>query len=246
MCTLSWKPTAEGYLLYFNRDEQRTRPHALPPAAHRHNGVDFIAPIDAAHGGTWLLVNAHGLSIGLLNHYPATPMSPTKGCASRGLLPLACADCASAAEAVGRCAGLPLTDYPPFHFVAIDRRVAAMLTWDGHAPQIDWLDPAGAMLTTSSFQPDLIVRARRTVFTLQVGDMADATPAQLEAFHRHRGNDPAASVRMARIDACTHSISRIVVSRERARFSNEPQPELPPAGPGITLDLPLHLFETAS
>ncbi|MDP1925237.1 MAG: NRDE family protein [Thiobacillus sp.] len=245
MCTLSWKPTAEGYLLHFNRDEQRTRPPALPPALRRHNGVDFLAPIDAAHGGTWLLTNAHGLSIGLLNHYPATPLSPAKKRASRGLLPLACSDCTSAAEAVGRCAGLPLTDYPPFHFVAIDLRVAARLTWDGHAPRIDWLDPAGAMLTTSSFQPDLIARARHTVFTQQLGDIADATPAQLEAFHRHRGDDPAASVRMARIDACTHNISRIVVSRENTRFSYEPQPDLPPAGPCITLDLPLRLFETA-
>lgn len=245
MCTLSWKPTTEGYVLFFNRDEQRSRPPALPPALRRHNGVDFIAPIDAAHGGTWLLANAHGLSIGLLNHYPATPAQPAEAYASRGLLPLACADCASAAEAVGRCAGLPLTNYPPFHFVAIDLRVAASLIWDGHAPRIDWLDPAGAMLTTSSFHPDLIARARHTVFKQQLGDIADATLAQLEAFHRHRGIDPAASVRMARIDACTHNISRIVVSRENTRFSYEPQPELPPAGPGITLELPMRLFETA-
>jgi hypothetical protein len=245
MCTLSWKPTAEGYVLFFNRDEQRSRPSALPPALRRHNDVEFLSPADTAHGGTWLLTNALGLSIGLLNHYPSKPAQPIQTPASRGRLPLAYADCASAAEAVGRCAGLPLGDYPPFHFVAVDVRAAAVLTWDGRSPHVDWLDPAGAMLTTSSFQPDLVARARRTAFIQQIGDMADATPAQLEAFHRHRGNDPASSVRMARIDACTHSISRIVVSRERASFSYEPQPELPPAGPGITLDLPLHLFETA-
>lgn len=241
MCTLSWKPTAQGYLLYFNRDEQRTRPPALPPAMHRRNGVDYLAPIDAAHGGTWLLTNAHGLSIGLLNHYPATPAQPAETYVSRGLLPLACADCTSAAEAVGLCAGLPLTGYPPFHFVAIDARAAGVLTWDGHTLRFGWLDPAGAMLTTSSFRPDAIARARHAAFTQRVGTLASATPAQLEAFHRHRGDDPAASVRMERPDACTHSISRIVVSRERERasFRYEPQPDVPPVGPCVTLDLPL-------
>jgi len=244
MCTLSWKPTAEGYLLYFNRDEQRTRPVALPPALHRHNGIDFLAPTDPAHDGTWLLANAHGLSIGLLNHYPATPVQAAGAHASRGLLPLACADCGSAAEAVGRCTGLPLAGYPPFHFVAIDARAAAVLTWDGRTPHVGWLDPAGAMLTTSSFRSDAVARARHESFVRLAGTLADATPAQLDAFHRHRGDDPAAGVRMARPDACTHSISRIAVSRERVAFRYEPQPELPPAGPCITLDLPLCLTET--
>lgn len=244
MCTLSWKPTAGGYLLYFNRDEQRSRPPALPPVLRQINGVDYLAPTDAAHGGTWLLTNAHGLSIGLLNHYPATPPHPAATPASRGLLPLACADCLSAAEAVGRCAGLALTNYPPFHFVAIDTRAAALLTWDGQIPRIGWLNPAGAMLTTSSFQPDAIARVRQAAFASLAGDIASASPSQLEAFHRHRGDDPAAGVRMARLDACTHSISRIVVSRENASLRYEPQPEIPLASPGIVLDLSLHLVET--
>lgn len=140
---------------------------------------------------------------------------------------------------------MPLGDTPPFHFVAVDARAAAVLTWDGRTPHVGWLDPAGAMLTTSSFQPDLIAHARRTAFMQQIGNMADATLAQLHAFHRHRGDDHAASVRMARADACTHSISRIAVSRERTCFSYEPQPDLPAAGPCLSLDLPLHLFETA-
>lgn len=239
MCTLSWKPVARGYLLYFNRDEQRTRSAALPPALRRYNGVDFLAPVDATHGGTWLLVNAHGLSLALLNHYPGTPVQTAGIQASRGLLPLACADCASAADAVGRCTGLPLTHYPPFHFVAIDMRAAAVLTWDGHTPRVDWLDPAGAMLTTSSFRSDAISHARHAAFTRLTGAIAHASPAQLEAFHRHRGDDPTAGVRMARPDACTHSISRIVVAQDSARFRYEPQPELPPAGPRIELDLRL-------
>lgn len=244
MCTLSWKPTMEGYVLYFNRDEQRTRPSALPPALRRHEGVDFLAPIDAAHSGTWLLVNAHGLGIGLLNHYPQTPVQHTEACTSRGLLPFACADCSSATEAICRCAELPLSGYPPFHFVAIDTRSAAVLTWDGHVPRVGWLDPAGAVLTTSSFRPNIIPHARYAAFSHLAGTIEDASLAQLEAFHRHCGDDPAAGVCMARPDACTHSISRIVVSRERASFRYEPQPDIPPAGPCITLDLPLRLTET--
>lgn len=214
MCTLSWKPGDHGYLLCFNRDEQRSRAPALPPARHRRMGCRFIAPIDAVHGGTWLLVNGRGITIALLNHYPAGAARPAPGVASRGLLPLACADCGSVAEAIERCADMPLADYAPFRLVAAGARGAASLTWNGRSRTITRLDPGGAMLTSSSFRPQQVARARRRVFERVVGPMAQANRALLESFHLHRGGDGAASVRMSRPDACTHSLSSISVSEE--------------------------------
>ncbi|MDT8321298.1 MAG: NRDE family protein [Xanthomonadales bacterium] len=84
MCTLSWKPQAGGYVLRFNRDERRERSPAAPPAALQRGGMRFLAPRDGAAGGSWLLVNAAGLSIGLLNHYAAQATTTAGGQLSRG------------------------------------------------------------------------------------------------------------------------------------------------------------------
>lgn len=72
MCTVTWlADPAGGYALWFNRDERRTRPPGLPPAAAAAGDMPYLAPIDAEAGGTWLAVNAAGVTVGLLNHYAA-------------------------------------------------------------------------------------------------------------------------------------------------------------------------------
>lgn len=229
MCTLSWKPGPAGYRLWFNRDEQRTRPPATPPVLLKRNGVSCLAPFDGA-GGTWLLVNTHGLTLALLNHYPAVPPAMPAAPHSRGLLPLACAGCASVREALACCASQALADYRPFHLAAASGQEAAVLTWDGHSHTAAWLPPQGGMLTSSGWRPESVAQSRHAAFASLVGPMAQAAPERLEAFHRHRGEEAAAGIRMARPDACTHSIARIDVSwlEGAAHFRYEPQMEIQP------------------
>lgn len=237
MCTLSWQPFEDGYCLWFNRDERRDRPPAAPPASARIDGVACLAPRDGA-GGTWLLVNARGVSLGLLNHYPGEGADMPAAPRSRGLIPLACAGSASAAEALACCAEMDLAAWRPFLLVAVDAVEAALLTWDGRAPALRRLPDGGGMLTSSSWRPEAVAQARRAVFRRLVGDLP-GDPERLEAFHRHRGAEPAAGIRMARPDACTHSIARIDVSwREGdARFRYEPQTEIQPVPPVTTTRL---------
>ena len=241
MCTLTWRPTGSGYVLLFNRDEQRSRKPALPPTHRQRNGVSFLAPTDADHGGTWLLVNAHGLSVCLLNHYPAIPPPQREQTVSRGHLVLGCADSTSVNEVMERGRSMHLAAYPPFQLVAIDAAGGAELTWDGRSCTTSALGADGAMLTSSSFHPDAIPHARRVMFSRIVGDIGTATADRLEVFHRHCGDDPAAAVRMSRPDACTHSIARIVLSEREgtANFYYEPQSEIAPVGPPLNINLPL-------
>lgn len=242
MCTLSWIPTGSGYVLMFNRDEQRSRQSALPPALRQRNKVTFLAPTDADHGGTWLLVNAHGLSVCLLNHYPEIPPpQPGQTTVSRGNVVLACADSANVAEVMERGRSMCQDTYRPFQLVAIDATGGAELTWNGRSCASSALDTEGTMLTSSFYQPDATVRARRDAFARIVGTIGTATVDRLEAFHRYRGDGPATAVRMSRPDACTHSIARIVMSGRDgcARFYYEPQPEITPAGPPVDIRLAL-------
>jgi len=46
MCTVTFIPHREGYLLGMNRDERKSRPIASPPAVFEHRGIDSIYPLD--------------------------------------------------------------------------------------------------------------------------------------------------------------------------------------------------------
>lgn len=240
MCTLSWKPLDDGYMLFFNRDEQRSRPVALPPRTFEANGVRYLAPTDTARGGTWLLVNEHGLSLGLLNHASAMRLAPTHP-ASRGWLPQHAADCLDAEAAIKRIAARRLDDVPPFHLIAADAVGASLLTWDGLDCTTTQLAADGYLLTTSSYRPELIANTRLTTFARDVGDMASASVEQLATFHEYRGEDAAAGIRMSRPDACTHSIARIEMScgRQSVRFTYQPQAEVSPDPQSTTLNMRL-------
>lgn len=230
MCTLSWKPLDDGYVLFFNRDEQCSRPIALPPRAFEANGVRYLAPTDTARGGTWLLVNEHGLSLVLLNHASAMRLAPTHP-ASRGWLPHHAADCLDVETAIKRIAARRLDDVPPFHLIAADASQASLLTWDGFDCTTTQLAADGYLLTTSSYRPEIIASTRLATFARDVGDMASASVEQLAAFHEYRGEDAAAGIRMSRPDACTHSIARIDISLglRSIHFSYQPQAEISPA-----------------
>jgi hypothetical protein len=235
-------------VLLFNRDEQRSRKPALLPTRRQRNGVGFLAPTDADHGGTWLMVNAHGLSVCLLNHYPEMPPARLEHAVSRGKLVLKCSDCMHAIEVVERVRLMNLAVYQPFQLVAVDASGGVVLTWDGCSCTTSLLGTEGAMISSSSFDPDAVVRARRGMFRRIVGPAGTATIERLEAFHRHRGDNPVTAVRMSRPDACTHSIARIVVSEREgtANFYYEPQSEITPAGPPLDICLPLRSPQACS
>src|SRR3954463_10191523 len=92
MCTVSWNVGHGGYDLFFNCDELNTRAPEVAPVVFRRSGVQFVAPTDGDHHGTWLLANEFGLTIRLLNDY-AHAWRPSNAGArySRGHVVLVCA-----------------------------------------------------------------------------------------------------------------------------------------------------------
>lgn len=53
MCTVSYIPLAQGYLLTSSRDEYHLR-ETLPPLSYLHAGKKMIYPKDVRSGGTWI------------------------------------------------------------------------------------------------------------------------------------------------------------------------------------------------
>jgi Transport and Golgi organisation 2 len=217
MCTLTWRHAAEGgYDLWFNRDERDSRqPEQAPRFGVTSDGVRYLAPVDGDHGGTWLLLNAHGLTVALLNFYPRGVVEV--GQESRGALPLLCASCACACDGVTRIRELPLQRYAPLHLVAIDAQGGAVhLRWDGGT-----LHEAAAaeFLTSSSFEPERVQAVRQARFEAWSARTA-------EAFSRfHQQHDPAAgaeSVCMRRSDASTRSICSVRVRPGSRELTYQP------------------------
>ena len=77
MCTLTILPLGGASTrLAFNRDEQRTRPAALPPQVRQFGGRTALMPVDPVSDGTWLAVNDAGLVLALHNVNPPGGSAP--------------------------------------------------------------------------------------------------------------------------------------------------------------------------
>lgn len=218
MCTLTWRAAAEtgGYDLFFNRDERHTRAAEFGPGERRtEGGVRYVAPVDGDHGGTWLVLNEHGVTVCLLNYYPRGTVET--GVESRGRLPLRCAGCARVDDAVRELRAAEWGRYAPFHLVAVDAGGASVwMRWDGrmlHTAE------APEFLTSSSFEPERVQAVRAARWAA----WTERTPEGLAAFQRQ--HDPAAgaeSVLMRRADACTRSVCAVRVREGVRELRYEP------------------------
>jgi Transport and Golgi organisation 2 len=219
MCTVTWWRDAsdDSFGVWFNRDERRTRPASEPVRLqHTTDGTAFLAPRDPAAGGTWLLANAHGLVVGVLNHYAAIvdTARPSTTIYSRGHLPLRFAGCRSVAEVDRLAQAMTPGQFAPFIMIAWDRVRTATWLWDSARLLVDPAPPPP--LTTSSHRSVDVTAWRRARYAAVV---ARLSAEALAAYHDDIAHaDPAFNVRMRRPDACTESVCRVLVTPAAVRF----------------------------
>jgi hypothetical protein len=220
MCTMTWLRRPDGYEVFFNRDEQRTRKPGLPPATGQHGRTRFLAPRDGDRGGTWLAVNEHGLTVGLQNYYGESDAPEPAEPVSRGHLVIGLMDCASADEVISRLRDLRRARYRPFLVVALDRGApAAGVVWTGAELRPFASRPPDRPVTTSSFDTAAVLRSRRALFHRMRHERGEPTPEWLGDYHRsHVPERGPYSVCMHREDARTVSFSRVRVEGREAEF----------------------------
>ena len=234
MCTVSWLVDTDGYQLFFNRDEQRSRSRALAPQAFQKQDSKVLMPVDPDGGGSWISVNDHGLSLCLLNFYQGK--MPEGVLKSRGQLLKSLSDLSTQSEIATELSKINLHQYAPFTLLtlALDQQPQGF-QWDGKT--LETLSIKSPM-TSSSVAFDSVYTARHNNFAL-LGQAPDAD--QLLAFHqshqpfnqtgKHSLSDKyqreengltiqgELSVCMHRDDAKTVSFSHIQVTDEKATFS---------------------------
>lgn len=224
MCTLSWVHHADGYDLLCNRDEQRSRAEAEPPAMRTGPRGRYLSPRDPEGGGSWISVNEHGLALCLLNHYCAdATTTPPHGSAasfrSRGGIITALADVECMDAVRQGLDKLSLADYRPFLLLALAPGTPPGL-WCWNGARLHEEAVPRPPLTTSSIDADAVRARRRDSFRALRGNGANAHapsapgPTVEQLYHWHRSTHPHAphaGVAMARADAMTVSLSHIRV-----------------------------------
>ena len=214
-------PTALGFRLMCNRDEQHSRPAALPPSVRSVGSVAAICPTDPPSGGTWIAASEGGLVLALLNRRRCDVHvdggRPTRR--SRGEIIPRLLDAGGLADVHNRLTRLQMTDYEGFQLVAIQRHQRLVGTSDGRHLHVSMASiETPIMFTSSSLGDRDAERVRKPLFESLVCRGRDAFEGQ-RRFHDHRWPGcPSFSVRMARADARTVSQSIVTVHGTRVSF----------------------------
>ncbi len=227
MCTVSIIRLGDDLIrLACNRDEQNSRPTALPPQIVRIDGHFAVMPIDPTGGGTWIAANDAGVVMALLNRN--APLSGlreqqrqlTQKLMSRGRIIPLLIGCSSVESALAAASDLDAGRYGPFTLVIFDREARAQVISDGLEINVTYLDSHGkAALFTSSGLGDCLVESRRRALFGEMLKSRGISAATQDRYHRHHWPDhEALSVCMRRPDAKTVSHTIVELGPEQIDF----------------------------
>lgn len=225
MCTVTWRALEDGrgYEVVANRDEQRTRLPAEPPAIRRVGATRVVAPVDGDAGGTWVGVNEHGVALCLLNGRLRRGEEPPTGFRSRGLLVGDLLPCPSIDEVLETVRAHDLDVYRGFRLLVFAPGLGPqVLAWSGRHPTIG---PAGDPPQISSPKDPAAARAARVPAYERMVREPGVSTERLLAYHRsHRPERGPVSVCMHRDDAHTVSASHVRVDADEIAFAYAPGP----------------------
>lgn len=135
MCTVSYIPTASGYILTSNRDEDPMRTTQSPEPWTLPNGIEVVGPRDLESGGTWIATDEFGRSACLLNgafskHKRQLPYQKSRG----RMIP----ESFSGENFLQFMVSVDPEGVEPFTLILIDEELQ-VLKWDGKKRHIHFL-----------------------------------------------------------------------------------------------------------
>jgi hypothetical protein len=197
-----------------NRDEQFTRTHALPPAIFG----TAIYPHEPVTGGTWLAINASGLTLALLNKNEDGPL-PAKT-RSRGEIIPALIYSDSLAEVYRRLLEFGFKGVWPFRLIAISAEEREICEWAWSTQLTKSLYEWQARNWYSSGMSDIEASRVRSEVVQHAWQQAGAGSLPwLRDLHRsHEPKAGAFSICVHRQDAATVSYSEITFEHGQASF----------------------------
>ncbi|MGJ8581474.1 MAG: NRDE family protein [Psychromonas sp.] len=220
MCTLTYRLTEQGYQLFFNRDEQRTRPRAIAPTLN--TALNAVYPIDPAGGGTWIAVHQTGVSLALLNYYQAQVDPSLKNFTSRGVIIPHLLE--NVQQIHQQLLTMDLSCFQAFQLCVFDSELSRLNKQTHFARQYIWngkqlnhsllSDDKSLPITSSGVDFETVSTYRKQHFT-DVIKVDTANADDYIRYHQHQGQSGKCSVKMYRDDAKTVSFTQIEVNQQR-------------------------------
>ncbi|HEU4678216.1 MAG TPA: NRDE family protein [Terrimicrobiaceae bacterium] len=223
MCSVTFLPRDDGFLLAMNRDELRTRAAALPPEVSRRDGLAMLYPRERG-GGTWVGINSSGMAFSLLNWH-SQPDRAGEDLVSRGEVVRAVLS-AGSPQAAARIVGqLPCERMNPFRLVAISLAERSLDEWRSGAERLEQISLPWTRQHwfSSGFDEAKANHVRRKVCDRLADDALNGPT--LRALHRsHLPEAGSFSMCMHRPEAGTVSYTEISVRGSRAAIHYVPAP----------------------
>jgi len=197
-----------------NRDEQKSRPRALPPRRRKTGAQASLYPSENS-GGTWIGINDAGLALALINWY-AKPQRDRSLCRSRGIVIPQLLAAKDPKDLAHRLKKLPLSELNPFRLIAVCARTQNIeeWRWDGKSLTSKRFSWKRHHWFSSGYDEALVNRRRKPL----VREMAE-TPAAIRKLHRaHEPERGPFSICMHRDVAETVSYTEIAVTKRKARL----------------------------
>ena len=216
-----------------SRDEAQDRPWSGPSVQLRE-GVRLIAPRDEVAGGTWVMMNEHGVAGTLLNRTlpDLTSATPTR---SRGSVLLDLASASSVADVKTKLEALDFSGMGPFRLVLHDSTTLLVAAWHaslGLSLSLEPLKAKVARVWCSSGLGDHLVDAPRSALfeELVLAAALEDRPAAQSTFHRTFWPDRShLSPSMSRSAAATTSLTLVepdsgtmTLWNDRPSFASDP------------------------
>jgi len=220
MCTVTYIPTLNGFILTSSRDEQVIRP-TLVPELYEVKGEKIVFPKDKIAGGTWIASNLSERKACLLNGAFANHIKKANHTKSRGLILLESFHYDSAQEFAKL---IDLQNVEPFTLLLFEGNVKPeinALIWDGQIKHFSKIKNTDPLIWSSTALYDKKQRAmRETWFLNWIKNNKEHSDYQILNFYLHKHTkDEENNILMKRSNYIqTVSISQIRCSEKSNEF----------------------------
>jgi len=215
MCTVSFIPIKDKFIITSNRDEKTTRKNAIRPEIFVYNGHKLFFPKDGDAGGTWIAMKENGDAAVLLNgaficHAVEPPYR-----LSRGIILL---DIISTERPSLTFTKINLQDIEPFTLVLLESSCLYEFRWDGAEKYCRQLSSNRAYIWSSATLYDgFVVKRREQWFASFLNSHLTPTQQDIINFHRFTGDGDKENDLLMTRDGMysTVSITSILLTKDR-------------------------------
>jgi hypothetical protein len=224
MCTVTYLPYNQGFILTHNRDEAPTR---SPKVISEETilGDHLFFPKDTKAGGTWIVTSQQGKTACLLNGAFLKHQHQPPYRRSRGLMLL---DFFAWDDPYAFFENYDFQGIEPFTFLFFQTNTAMELRWDGDQRFLRNLDPQSSHFWCSAtLYPPEMQRVREKVFQDWLEVHPIAAPDILQLHHHGSVGDPHHDFVMNRAEKVrTVSITQVVKEAQLVTMEYEDLLEL--------------------